>query len=414
MRRKRASAACSRRSALVLFVLCGCGPTVPVNDEEGSATDGPLPSSSSSFTGDPDASSFGDEGSSDPSTTGGTPDTDTDTSGTLEPSPHIGSGDRFVDAFFHADGLVIVHAGGALVLSREGEMLRSYESERVVESAAFDGERLVLADQAELSVLDQNLAVSISAALVEGCASSVLVGGGRFICGPANDWDRVFYTYDVSDGSLLGTSDPYTYNGVPMRQVPGLDEFISVTHDLSPSDFHLYGLTKDSRAIYINESPYHGDFAVQLQYAFWGDPATHVVTSGGLLLRIHDAGCEPGSVFESGCFVKDGELGTLPLDLWGYVDVREGDANTVYALAADSADTYYFDPICGQPSCTIQRIDVTRRTVVDSVTFVSPRTYVFLRPDTYAAGLALIAADSAPFQYPGEDGDGFDVHYLPN
>jgi hypothetical protein len=205
-------------------------------------------------------------------------------------------------------------------------------------------------------------------------------------------------------------SDPYTYNGVPMRRVPGRDEFVSITHDSSPSDFHLYALTGDSRAVYVNESPYHGDFEVEIQYAFWGDPATHVVTTEGILLRIHDEGCEPG-VYPGNCFVKDGELGTLPVDAYDYLDLREGDAGTVYALVLETTDPYTYDAICGE-GCTIQRVDVAQRSVVDSVSFVSARAHVLRRPDTYADGVAVIAADSAPF-YGSDGGTGFDVHYVP-
>ena len=108
------------------------------------------------------------------------------------------------------------------------------------------------------------------------------------------------------------SSKKYTYNGIPMRLVPGTSDFVTVSVDLSPSDFHLYSGSDSGEAVYINESPYHGDLRITNTYAFDGSPPVHLITDSGLLLRIHGDNCTGSmSSFSTGCFVKDGALGTL-------------------------------------------------------------------------------------------------------
>ena len=160
----------------------------------------------------------------------------------------------------------------------------------------------------------------------------------------------------------------------------------------SPSDFFLHAMAGDT-SVFINDSPYHGDFAAVMAHAFWGDPATHLINAEGIMLRIHGEDCVPGSTFESECFTQDGELGTLPLDLRQYADLREGRQDVVYAVAPDNENSFPFGPVCGEPSCTIQKIDVPTRTVQGTVSYVSSRGGVQIFPDPFAERVFVVGFD---------------------
>jgi hypothetical protein len=202
-----------------------------------------------------------------------------------------------------------------------------------------------------------------SADLLESCKQSILVSQNRFVCGPANDWDRVFYTYDTMTGALLASSAKYTYNGIPMRRVPGTDDFVAVTVDSSPSDFHLYSVTSTGQVAYINESPYHGDFSVTNTYAFDGSPPVHLITSGGLLLKIYDTDCSvKTNSFTSKCFVKDGNVGALSGSQF-FAAMDSDAAGVLYGLVDPTGD--YSDGPCAK-SCMLETIDVASRTIMTS------------------------------------------------
>jgi hypothetical protein len=255
----------------------------------------------------------------------------------------------------------VVLSDAIILADRLGTELGRVSSPREITAAAFDGERLVVADKARLTTYDLNLAPVATGTLVEACASAVLVSGALFICGPSNDWDRVFYTYDANTGVLVASSLKYTYKGIPMRRIPGTDDFITVTVDLSPSDFYLYMVDAAHGAVFVSDSPYHGDFAVEKTYAFDGAPPAHVITSQGLMLQIFGSNCATAaSSTVKQCFVKDGALGTLT-GAQRFVGM-DNDANgMVYGLVDPSYD--YYDGPCSS-SCIAQRIDSTKRSVV--------------------------------------------------
>ena len=71
-----------------------------------------------------------------------------------------------------------------------------------------------------------------------------------------------------------------------MGRVPGRDHFVTVPLEIFPPDFSLYRIDALGPVYFLGQSPYHGDFAVTPIYAFGGRPATHLVTSEGLMLRM--------------------------------------------------------------------------------------------------------------------------------
>lgn len=272
---------------------------------------------------------------------------------------------RLITLFVVDAGVIVVLEDGVRLLARDGGELSRWESRRRLTTAAFDGTYLAVADGASVVSLTPALVELASAFLIEPCASAVIVSGHRFVCGPDNDWDRIFYTYQLPDGEALTRSSPYTYNGIPMKLVPGSDAFITVTTDLSPSDYHLYLVEGDGRAVFVDESPYHGDFAITDVFAFDGSPATHLVTHQGLLLEIGSE-CTPAAS-PPRCLVRDGALGLLD-DRGRYLAMTNDGAGDLYTLTDPAGEL--IEPPC-QAGCRVQRIDLAARLVRSESTWRS-------------------------------------------
>ncbi len=289
----------------------------------------------------------------------------------------------------------------------------SLSSSRIarVLGAAFDGELLVLADELTMSTLDLNFDLVVSAPLVEGCLSAVLLSDNRFICGPRRQLHSAFHTYDAEGGALLGTSEPGLADGEPMRRVPGRNDFLTAARTSSWSRFYLHELREDVVTL-VDESPDEGEDLARVAFAFWGDPPTHVINDRGLILRIRSEGCVPGP--DNGCFAREGELGTLPAGQDSYADIRAAGADRLYAIRPDDpdVDVESQDPVCGAPSCTVERIEVSTRTVSASTSFFSERGRVRLRPDPVRGGVFVIATDRGPFLRPIGTDDRYQVHHL--
>jgi hypothetical protein len=226
--------------------------------------------------------------------------------------------------------------------------------------------------------------------VTEECLSGVLVSCGRFVCGPANDWNRIFYTYDLASGVELAKSSPYTYNGTPMTRVPGREAFITVTTNLSPSDFHFYRVDSGGAAVFTAESPYHGDFPITNTYAFRGRPATHLVNSDGRFLKL--TGCATAvSNPATDCLVQDGTLGTLKTSEY-FAGMETGGDGYLYGVVTTAPS--WGSPICAA-GCRVQRVDMTTRTIASETAL--PTTSIHknlrLRHDAWS-GRAIIAGDS--------------------
>lgn len=267
-----------------------------------------------------------------------------------------------IEAFSASSGIIIVLSDQIKLVARDGTLVKSLDSAREITAAAFDGGVLAIADAATLTIYDAELTSVVSGELIEACADAVLVNDNRFVCGPSNDWDRIFYTYDTQTAEFVASSLAYTYNGIPMRRVGTTNDFVTVTVDSSPSDFHLYSVVETGEPVFINESPYHGDFSITDTYAFYGNPPTHLVTFEGLMLEIYAEGCTPDeSSFTSQCFVKDGALGTLTGSQF-FLGMDQDAEGFIYGIVSAGGGSY-FDPLC-TAGCIVQKIDVAERSVV--------------------------------------------------
>jgi hypothetical protein len=318
---------------------------------------------------------------------------------------------RLVNLFVNDRGVLVVDAQGVTSYQRSGAVLARYASPREITAAAMDGGQLVVADRAAVVPLSADLVPEKEILVAETCASAVMVSGGRFVCGPSNDWDRIFQTYSVAAGVQIAASQAYTYKGIPMRRVPGTDDFVTVTTDSSPSDFHLYRVTESGKVVFINESPYHGDFPATMTFAFDGAPPAHLVQVTGLMLKIYGENCtDQATSFSSQCFVKDGVIGTLE-GSETFVALADDGRGTLFGMVS-SAGLSTFDGRC-RGGCAVQRIDVASRRVISERFRAIPdlSTVVAAVPDPQCGVLYAgytKAATGDPFR-----GSGFRIEALP-
>lgn len=262
-----------------------------------------------------------------------------------------------VDLFVVGDLTFVIRSDAVAWFDRAGEPKGTLSWPREITSAAIDGDTLVIADRSAVStVATGTMEKKLEFFVPEACASAVVISGHRVVCGPSNDWDRVFYTFDLATGKELARSAKYTYNGIPMRRVPGTDDFLTVSTDSSPSDFHLYSTDATGMAVFFTDSPYHGDFPVSETYAFHA-PTDHIVTETGLMLLVHPPGC---STKYGSCIVKDGAIGTLT-GTQSFFALADDGADTLFAIAGSRSD--YFDPLC-KTGCELQRIDMVKHLVL--------------------------------------------------
>ncbi len=353
---------------LASLAATGCGgeahaPIYDSNDGTGGASGGTKGGGTGGRTGSGGANGGADGG------TGGAGAT-----GSVDGMKPFLSGSALVNYHYDADGVRIVDESGVKLYAWDGTLTAEWEGERPLLSSGYRDGVLVVADTAAIITLDASLQATNETTVVEACVTGTMLSGGRFVCGPNVDWDRVFYTYAASDGALLGTSEAYTYNGVPMISVPGQDLFITVTVDSSPSDYHLYSVNDADQATFINESPYHGDFAVTTLVGFTGEPHTHLVTRQGLMLSFANADCNADlNSFDSGCFVKDGNLGTLPGPDAVYAGMSAQQNGRLFALV-DPASGSSFGAPC-EKGCILQQIEVASRDVLHDVTLPALGTF---------------------------------------
>jgi hypothetical protein len=399
-------------ASLALAVACGGESHAPIygtQDGTGGATNGGTSGGTGGRTG---GSTGGDTGEG---TGGGAAGP-----GSVDGLKPFLSGSALVNYHYDADGVRIVDESGVKHYAWDGTLTAQWEAERPLLSSGYRDGVMVAADTAAIITLDASLSATNETPVVEACVAGTMLSGGRFVCGPNVDWDRVFYTYAASDGALLGTSEAYTYNGVPMISVPGQDLFITVTVDSSPSDYHLYTINDADQATFINESPYHGDFAVTTVVGFTGEPHTHLVTRAGLMLSFANADCNADlNSFDSGCFVKDGNLGTLPGPDAVYAGMSAQQNGRLFALVDPASGSSFGGPC--EKGCILQHIDVASRDVLADVTLPAlgafgkdlPANAFYLIPTPDGSSVWLIRSGRSIYETGYDDTLQYDVTVIP-
>jgi hypothetical protein len=305
---------------------------------------------------------------------------------------------RVVGAFPVAAGAVIARADGAMLVDRQGAMRalvpRPFSSD--VQLAAMDeGGRLVLAGENGMFLYDADLRPLRAIPVQGGCYSMTVVRGGRALCATYLEIEGVtrLSSWALDSGTLLASVDgDLAFSpGVGLRAIPGEDAAVDAGFYYS-----LYLVAGDGTPSFVNRSVLGGtagaDFALHQGRAdASGLPPTRLVTSSGTMLRVFGDGCLtiPGP-FQSGCFLKDGEVGTL----WG---------SQVFAALADdgrrSGDLYVLtadfparpDAAAGDKVFRVQRIDVAGHRVISSRTTNLPFYTVKSAAVDTQCGMLLVA-----------------------
>ena len=240
----------------------------------------------------------------------------------------------------------------------DDRIVATYKSPRQIVFATYDasGNYVVIADLAKLVTLDAStLKVIKSQSVIQACEFGVMLKDHLFVCGPSNDWDRVFTVYNVATGNMISTSGRYTYNGIPMKKVPEHPVFLTVSDDISPSKFHLYNATNGTIS-FIADAPYHGDFPMTNVYAFGGSPATHVITHQGIILRIF--GPDNTNCVRGDCLKRDGDLGVFNTKGYG--------GPSYFQMTQDANGTRVFGVIGGAENHDHERRWVVQEVVIDT------------------------------------------------
>jgi hypothetical protein len=264
--------------------------------------------------------------------------------------------DSLVDLLVSARGVFVVTSSELLLYDGTDSLVFQQSFPREVTAAAMDGDVVAVADRALVTPFFA-LQAQAPMLLTEACQSAAIVSGHRFICSPFDYVNRILRTYNLDTGVQIAQSAAFTYIGAPIRRIPGRDALISTDYSVeSPSDFYLFDVGADGKVVYVNDSPYHGDFPVTFTFAFDGVLAAHVIQETGLLLAIYGLPGTPcTSDAPSGCFLEDGALGTLKGNEH-FVALTEGASGTVLGLVAANTDA----PGCGG-GCGLHMIDIATR-----------------------------------------------------
>ena len=271
----------------------------------------------------------------------------------------VDSSDTLIDLFIVDAGVIVVDTSTVSLIGRDAQVIKSVPFARQITAAAFDGTHLVIADEAEITVMSPALDLGPSALLTESCASAVLLGENHFVCGPATDWERVFYTYDVGanpPAQIAVSASSYTYQGTAMRRVPGTDDFITVENY-----FSLFAAAAGTGVVAEQSASPFVSSTVTSLFAFDGTPPTHLIQGAGDILTIAPADCAPSTTTQT-CFTQTGMLGTLRSGE-GYVGLGDDGAGRIVALVSEPTNNTFGQPPC-LDGCTVQDIDIASRTIL--------------------------------------------------
>jgi hypothetical protein len=312
-----------------------------------------------------------------------------------------------VDLFVSDAGLLLIFSDEVRLVGRDGKTIQSVKAPREVTAAAFDGKLLVVADKAKFTTYDPNLMQLASANLAVTCSSGVLMDNSRFVCGQNVDWDRVYYTYDALQGTLVASSKMYTYDGIPMRRVPNTNQFVAVEVESEPANLFLYQMGANGEASYLGPASFEISDPTAV-YGFSGNPATQVIVDDGTMLEIDTSKCTQNS-FTAGCFTQIGALGTLS-GAQRFIGMDNDLNGKLYGLVDTSPS---FDGFCAS-GCLVEQIDVANRAVSSQATYqlASAGSIVNVRNDPTAKALVVGYSPSNDFS-PSETKGGYVVASLP-
>lgn len=314
---------------------------------------------------------------------------------TLSPAPPtgvLGSGpESLVDVLVGEGGIVVVLRDDMRLLSRTGEVLGQWHSEREILAAVRVGARIVAVDRAQITWLEGDLTERGHFAPVETCLHPLAASCDRLLCATLAPIDWSQRTYDLASGAELFHGTLPQGDGTPAAAIPGADAFLTAPWGYSPSNFWYHRVLSDGTLELVSEAPYWGELYTTPTFAFVGWPATHLVTQTGQRMRLDT--CFTATSDELGsCMHLDTSVAGFGGDDTVAMDgARDGTLASVRATPRD----YFFDPPCVR-GCRLERIDVTggRRLSSHPITFAAGGYEVRVRHDAWS-GRAVVSTPHA-------------------
>lgn len=261
------------------------------------------------------------------------------------------SWEPLVNAFPTLDGFLVVEAQAVKLVERSGYVRKWMWLPRPVVTAAFDGSLLAVVDTAMLILFDAHLENRREHSLGAPCQQAVLVNDGRLVCGSMEGADRRFRVYRTSDGLSLSESNVFSTEGIPMRLVPGANAFVTINAVSPPDSYHLFSVSEDQTVQKLASKDEPDGVTASPVMAFWGNPATHLITHHGHLVRILGEGCT------SGCFRVEAILHEVGTGI-RFLAMDSDERGTLYGLQSTS---FTMEDGCSW-GCYLKRVDLRSRT----------------------------------------------------
>ena len=252
-----------------------------------------------------------------------------------------------VELFALPEGVLVVRRDGATLLTRGGKTRAAWTAPRPILAALVDGSTLVVADKAAVMVLDGGLAVLRQFSVTEGCSGLALFANGLLVCAATENPVHRFYTYDLSTGALLATSQPESQLDVPIRRVPGQSYLIGGV-------MYRHGLFEVSPAgvlAYIGKQAFSDVESLWNQAFAFDAGAIHLINTNGTKRKILGTNCSDAET--SDCFAKDGALGNLVGD-GAALGIDDDGAGTILELV-EKKGGYELQKIDAKASLVIAR-----------------------------------------------------------
>jgi hypothetical protein len=298
-------------------------------------------------------------------------------------------------------GLILARYDGLFRMDRGGNVLSTVTRAQPSLAAVFDTGTLAVGDAQGLAFYDQTLSLLREIPVANGCQGVVFLSAGRVVCDsrdPIYSSAGTLRTYAVDSGALLATSpvDGMWAVAPRMRRVPGVDALVNESNYL----YLLYGAAPGGAVSFVNTSPMQGMYLGGLPFTFWGSgrsgtPPVHLVSWSGSLVKIYNPDCQStGAPFDAGCFIPDGELGTLRGAEWFAAMVTDG--QDLYTVTMDT-DANFFPPStrCAGDCLLVQHIDIPSRRVIssrmNSIPLARPGHVIAIEHDA-ECGMLLVAS----------------------
>lgn len=299
--------------------------------------------------------------------------------GRADPPDAIAGGpEEIVDLLALDEGYVVVLRRALVRLDRDGRESARWTAAHDVTAVALEGERVLVADRAALTVLDRTLSPIATAFVRDPCRALVGLGDGRAVC-VGTVLDRAYVFDAVTARALVDFERPWGASAA-VRSSGIAGELVAVAStrmqifrfgadDLAPSGEWSSSL----RIVGADER----------SFALVGSPASHVVGFDGRLLRID--GCR-STTASADCVEEDGRVDLASDGQETVVLDRAPDGS---ALAITGGRDWR-RPLC-TAGCRIVRVDPSGRTVTAEATWTwDVARIVALRTDP-VTGEAILA-----------------------